>query len=89
MQSTLRGRRQAFAQPGLGPLVERVITSLPGDEEAGLMRIIVYYADGTVTGLDGSLRDAGEKARSWGLTRVPTQDRTIRWAWDTDTLTTP
>jgi hypothetical protein len=87
VQTRTGGRRRDPAMhDSQGRDVESVVTSLPGDEDLGHMRILVCRTDGTVTECGGSLLAAGEKARGWGLTRVRTADHTIQWARDTGTF---
>lgn len=64
-----------------------VVTSLPGDERKGLKRIVTTYANGEVCEHEGTILNASEMARSWGLTVVPTSDDTVRWTRDTSTFT--
>jgi len=66
--------------------VQDVVTSLPGDEHKGLKRIVIMYLDGVVRQHEGTLLDASEMARSWGLTVTPTTDCTVHWQRDTSTF---
>jgi hypothetical protein len=66
-------------------LVDSLVTSLLGTGDKGLLDFVITYTDGSVELREGSLLDASEAARGFGLTVVPTSDDTIRWLRDPDT----
>jgi hypothetical protein len=64
--------------------VDSLVTSLLGTADKGLIDIVITYSDGSVEEFEGSLLDASETARRFGLTVVPTPDDTIRWLRNPD-----